>query len=441
MTQLLTFISQFLIGFVGISIVLIIHELAHFITARLLKVNVEEFSIGMGPRVFTLHGKKTSFTLRLLPLGGSTRMNGSTDLTRALREDAKDFNNSEAGSFFSTSPIRRFFIFFAGPFINILLALIIFIIISFIPVETIVNEPLIVNAADYAFLFNIDIKQNDVLPGDKIIKLDGNTVNTFEEAEEYLKLHNKDSVNAILERNGILVEATLTPIDGKFGLTLFQRPIIGSSDINSPFKEDDILLSVNGDKVNCTYDLYKHSDEVMNITLKRGDEIIDITLEPMKTFPFSWKSKVVISSKPSINEAIEAGLTRTQNIIRGIITTIKNLLSGKLTDTRNEITGPTRAATQIGSITTQSFKTSRNTGIRAFLYLLSTVSVSIGVINLLPIPSFDGGQLIINLYQIFFRRQLKPKTYIVFHIIGLILSLVMLFLLYYVDIRFYFHLQ
>ena len=114
MTQLLTFISQFLIGFVGISIVLIIHELAHFITARLLKVNVEEFSIGMGPRVFTLQGKKTSFTLRLLPLGGSTRMNGSTDLTRALREDAKDFNNSEAGSFFSTSPIRRFFIFFAG---------------------------------------------------------------------------------------------------------------------------------------------------------------------------------------------------------------------------------------------------------------------------------------------------------------------------------------
>ena len=139
MTQLLTFISQFLIGFVGISIVLIIHELAHFIAARLLKVNVEEFSIGMGPRVFTLPGKKTSFTLRLLPLGGSTRMNGSTDLTRALREDAKDFNNSEAGSFFSTSPIRRFFIFFAGPFINILLALIIFIIISFIPVETIVN--------------------------------------------------------------------------------------------------------------------------------------------------------------------------------------------------------------------------------------------------------------------------------------------------------------
>ena len=90
MTQLLTFISQFLIGFVGISIVLIIHELAHFIAARLLKVNVEEFSIGMGPRVFTLHGKKTSFSLRLLPLGGSTRMNGSTDLTRALREDAKE---------------------------------------------------------------------------------------------------------------------------------------------------------------------------------------------------------------------------------------------------------------------------------------------------------------------------------------------------------------
>ncbi|MDD5972130.1 MAG: site-2 protease family protein, partial [Spirochaetales bacterium] len=110
---------------------------------------------------------------------------------------------------------------------------------------------------------------------------------------------------------------------------------------------------------------------------------------------------------------------------------------GKLKDTRNEITGPTRAASQIGSITTLSFKTSLNTGIRTFLYLISTVSVSIGVINLLPIPSFDGGQMLVNLYLLVFKRKLKPKTYIVFHILGLVISTVLLFLLYFVDIKFY----
>ena len=439
MDQIFSFITQFLIGFIGISVVLIIHELAHFIAARLLKVSVEEFSIGMGPKFLSFQGKKTLYSFRLLPLGGSTRMNGSTDLIKALRDDAKDFDNSEIGSYFTTSPIRRFFIFFAGPFINLLIAFLIFILISFIPVETISNEPLIVNASDYNTLFNVDVKQKDVLPADRIIKLDNQVINTFEEAEEYLKSHSDKKVKATLLRNDTIFETLFVPENGKFGLTLFQRPIISNADINSPFKDDDILLTVNGDNINCTYDLYLHCDEVMNITLKRGSDIVNVTLDAMNTFPFSWKSKIVISSKPKIVDAIEAGLTRTQNIIRSIISTITNILTGKLSDTRNEITGPTRAASQIGSITTLSFKTSKNTGIRALLYLLSTVSISIGVINLLPIPSFDGGQMLINLYQIFFHKQLKPKTYIVFHIIGLLISFIMLFLLYYVDIKFYFN--
>lgn len=438
MAQLISFIIQFLIGFIGISIVLIIHELAHFIAARLLKVNVEEFSIGMGPKIFSFQGKKTLYVLRLLPLGGSTKMNGSTDLLKALRDDAKDFNNSEVGSFFNTSPFRRFIIFISGPFVNILLALFIFIIISYIPVETIVNEPLIVNASDYNFLFNVDVKQKDVLPGDKIIMLDNIVINTFEDAEEYLKNNNNRKVYAKLIRGEEIIETVFEPKNGKFGITLYQRPILSNVDPSSPFEDGDIILSVNGKLINCTYDLYRHCDEVMNITIQRGDNKVIVTLDPMKTFPFAWKSQIVISSKPTITQAIEAGLTRTQSIIRSIISTIINIITGKLTDTRNEITGPTRAATQIGSITTLSFKTSKNTGIRTFLYLLSTVSVSIGVINLLPIPSFDGGQMIINLYQIFFRRQLKPKTYIVFHIIGLIISFIMLFMLYYVDIKFYF---
>ena len=306
---------KIIIALLIFGIIVFVHELGHFLLAKANGIFVEEFSIGMGPRVFTLHGKKTSFSLRLLPLGGSTRMNGSTDLTRALREDAKDFNNSEAGSFFSTSPIRRFFIFFAGPFINILLALILFIIISFIPVETIVNEPLIVNAADYAFLFNIDIKQNDVLPGDKIIKLDGNTINTFEEAEEYLKLHNKDSVNAILERNGILVEATLTPIDGKFGLTLFQRPIIGSSNINSQFKEDDIyksgyvfvnerLLKSRNEVVGL---LPSVRDKIFNISIATGRSGEDIIMEDnssQDSNPNTYTYRTTIGDIADINYAI-----------------------------------------------------------------------------------------------------------------------------------------
>lgn len=437
MSLLKTFIIQFLIGFFGISLVLFLHELAHFLTAKLVGVSVDEFSLGMGPKLFSIHGRKTIFTIRLLPLGGSTKMNGSTDLIKALRDDAKEFERCEEGSFFTSSPFKRFLIFFSGPIANILLAFLLFIIISYIPVERIVNEPLIANAIDYPFMFNIDIKQDNVMPGDKIISLDNIVINTFEDAEDYLIKHNNRPVLASLLRGNEEVTTLLSPKNGKFGLTLYQKPIIARVTPDSPFKENDEIISVNGDQVNCTYDLYKHSDEVMDITVLRDGSYITINLSPMKEFPFAWKSDIAITPKPTMKDAIILGLNRTQNIIRNIISTLLDVVTGKLKDTRNEITGPTRAASQIGSITTLSFKTSLNTGIRTFLYLISTVSVSIGVINLLPIPSFDGGQMLVNLYLLVFKRKLKPKTYIVFHILGLVISTVLLFLLYFVDIKFY----
>ena len=99
MSLLKTFIIQFLIGFFGISLVLFLHELAHFITAKIVGVSVDEFSLGMGPKLFSINGRKTIFTIRLLPLGGSTKMNGSTDLIKALRDDAKEFVRCEEDLF------------------------------------------------------------------------------------------------------------------------------------------------------------------------------------------------------------------------------------------------------------------------------------------------------------------------------------------------------
>ena len=143
-----------------------------------------------------------------------------------------------------------------------------------------------------------------------------------------------------------------------------------------------------------------------------------------------------MSKAPSLKGAVLGGVTRTFTSLMNVVSTIKGIITGAIKDTRNEVTGPTRAASQIGSITALSFQTSSNTGWRAFLYLMSTVSVSIAAVNLLPVPSFDGGQLLINLYQMIFRRELRPKTYIYFHIAGTVLSVLLLIMLYYVDIKY-----
>ncbi|MGN0906742.1 MAG: site-2 protease family protein, partial [Bullifex sp.] len=133
MSAIITFTIQFLIGFAAISLVLMVHELGHFMAAKLLHVSVDEFRIGMGPKLFTVHGRITDFSVCLIPLGGCTRMKGSEDLTKALRDQAKSFETSEKGSYFTSAPFVRFIIFLSGPLINIVLSVLIFTLISFIP--------------------------------------------------------------------------------------------------------------------------------------------------------------------------------------------------------------------------------------------------------------------------------------------------------------------
>ncbi len=437
MASLISFIIQFLIGFLAISLVLIVHEAGHFIAAKLLKVSVDEFVLGFGPRLFTIHGRKTDFSLALIPLGGCTRMKGSEDLSKALRDQAKNFEKGEKGSYFTSPPLVRFIIFFAGPLINIILALIIFTSISFIPVETIYDEARIVNASEYPSLFNSTVTQEGVMKGDLIVSLDGAEITSFSEAESYLSAHRSGEVNALLSRDCKIIETVLKPEGGVFGLTLYQEPVIGRVTEDSPFRPGDIVIMVNGEAVECTLDVYAQDRQTQTFTVMRDGKVTEITITPGKVYPFAWKSGTMISTSPSFSDALAQGMKRTLSALMNVISTIRGIVTGAITDTRDEVTGPTRAASQIGSITALSFQTSRNTGLRAFLYLMSTVSVSIAAVNLLPIPSFDGGQLLINLYQMIVRKELKPKTYVAFHIAGIILSLLLLALLYYVDIKFY----
>ena len=437
MTGLITFVVQFLIGFAAISLVLMVHELGHFIAAKILHVSVDEFRFGFGPRLFTVHGRKTDFSLCLIPLGGCTRMKGSEDLTKALRDEAKNFETSEKGSYFTSAPFARFMIFLSGPLINIILSVFIFTFVSYIPVETVSDPPYIVNASEYPSLFSSGVTQENVQKGDLIISLDGIPVDSFSEAEKYLYAHREIPVAAVISRNGESITTVLTPVNGVFGLTLYQKPVIGRVTEDSPFLPGDIVLSVNGTDVSCTLDVYCIPKGLQRFTVLREGRKLEITITPEDVYPFAWKSDKVLSKVPSFSDALADGLKRTATSVMNVISVIRGIITGRITDTRNEVTGPTRAATQIGSITAMSFRTSRNSGWRAFLYLMSTVSVSIAAVNLLPVPSFDGGQLIINLYQMVFRKELKPRTYLAFHLAGTILSILLLALLYWVDIRFY----
>ena len=175
----------------GFSLLIIVHELGHFTLAKLNGIKVEEFSIGMGPKILSTQGKETKYSIGLFPIGGYVKMMGE-------EEDIKDER-----SFSSKSPLRRISVIIAGAAMNFLLAIIIFTMIlsKFGYTLPQVNNVLEGSPAMEAGL----------LEGDKFLKVDGSRVISADDIIIGINLAKGNPVDFLIERNGEKKEVTITP--------------------------------------------------------------------------------------------------------------------------------------------------------------------------------------------------------------------------------------
>ena len=180
-----------IMAILGFSLLIIVHELGHFIMAKVNGIKVEEFSIGMGPEVFSKKGKETQYSFRLFPIGGYVKMLGE-------EEDVEDER-----SFSSKSPLRRITVILAGATMNIIFAIIAFsIIISNRGyTETTISklEP------------DTPAIESGLQVGDKILTIDGARVFTTTDVSMGIQLSKGDSVDLVVDRNGEKENITVTP--------------------------------------------------------------------------------------------------------------------------------------------------------------------------------------------------------------------------------------
>lgn len=441
MSGILLTILKYAVGLIGIGFVILVHELGHFFAAKAMGVQVETLGIGMGPALFTIHGKNTDYRFSLIPFGGYCQMEGSIDLVKALRDDEKSFSKAEYGSYFTTTPLTRIIIFIAGPLINFLLAVLLFFIVSMIPAWQAVHDPKIVIVSDYPSLFGSDITQSELRTGDYIISIDGKAVSTFEEAEKIISAADKAVLPMTIKRDGKIIDVNAYGVldsgTYRYGIALYQEPVIGRVEGTQLFQSGDVISSVNGIPVTNAYDLYQVSDSDMNIKLIRDGKETDVFLPSSSSFPFAWQSRLIPLERDGFFKSIASSLMKAADAIKDTVGSLLNLINLNREEVRNEITGPARAALTIGTITTLGIQTGFLTGLRAFIYLLSLVSVSLCVANLIPIPTFDGGQILINIYQMITGNEMKPKSYVIFHIIGLVFTVVILVAMYSLDVLHY----
>ena len=196
------------------SLIILFHEFGHFLLAKLCGVVVEEFSLGMGPRLLSAKGKETRYSLKALPFGGSCMMKG---------EDLSDFSE---GTFGSKPVWARILIIAAGPVFNFILAFFCAVIlISSVGID----RPVILSVSD-----GFPAQKAGIMAGDEIVSIDGHRIRLYREVSDYVNFHQAKmasgrEINIEYRRDGAISRTQLIPADSGEGRYVFG--ISGSSGI------------------------------------------------------------------------------------------------------------------------------------------------------------------------------------------------------------------
>lgn len=184
------------------GIIVLIHEFGHFIVARWSKIDVLEFSIGMGPSIYTYHGKKTDYSIKLFPIGGSCRMAG---------EDSEEEGELKEGTFNSRPVWYRLAVIFAGPLFNFILS---FLLALFIVSVAGIDKPVISEVKENYPAYNAGI-----MPGDVIKSIDKKDIHLYRELMLYLYMNPGKTVNLKVEREvnktKEIKDVSITPVYDK----------------------------------------------------------------------------------------------------------------------------------------------------------------------------------------------------------------------------------
>lgn len=187
-----------IMAILAFGVLIIVHELGHFTLAKLNGVRVEEFSIGMGPRIFSKQGKETRYSLSLFPIGGYVKMMGEEESV----EDERSFS--------AKSPLRRISIIIAGVFMNYVLAICIFTAVTYHNgyVRSITADGISERSPAY---------ESGFIEGDKFLEVNGLKVFTFDDIYAGVNLSHGSPINITVEREGMQKEINVTPIKNDQG--------------------------------------------------------------------------------------------------------------------------------------------------------------------------------------------------------------------------------
>ena len=408
MTTTLIYIGSF-VALLGVLIT--IHEYGHFIFARIFKVHVQRFSIGMGPVIYKRLDKYgTEFAISAFPLGGYVSMI-TNKLLEVEPEVKEQLTEEQMQRTFDSKPKwQRALIMFAGPLANFLLSIFIFSLIF-------LNTPdpqtkAVIKTIDSSIIMSS--KDEFILPGDEIYAINSLTISDPKDINLELLSYAgyTGAINLSLKRPEIddLVDVAVVVKDflptsesqsnplQYMGLSTEykMKPIIGNLVKSGPadaagLKNNDVISKIGNKKINYASDIRAAVSSIPNqnvlIDIYRDGDFIQLPISIGSSIDENGKEIGILGISFGTNrtffQSMSKGVYETYNLSVKTFQFIGKMVTGNM-GTEN-LSGPIGIAQMAGN-TAQA-------GFLPFMYLMALLSISLGVLNLLPIPVLDGGQL------------------------------------------------
>jgi len=433
MTTLLSFLLV-------LGVLVFVHELGHFLLARWNGVRVLTFSLGFGPKLLKVQRGDTEYCISAIPLGGYVKMAG---------ENPEDPQTGADDEFMAKSKWQRFQILIAGPAMNILLAIVLLAVVLMrgAEVPAYLDQPAAVGAVQPGS----PAERAGLQPGDTITKFGTADIRTWEHLEMAVAARPERDIEVLVQRAGreerLNIRPDLTELStrngarfeiGTIGVLPDSHPIVASLVPGRPAEQaglavDDVILSIDGER------MVLASQIAQTISKKPGDQPIQVRVrrdgveQAFSVMPYREGDRTMIglgpreptrSFTPTPIGAIVMSVERNIEMSGMILGTLKDLVTGEASP--KQLMGPVGIAQLSGE--------SAQAGWIALLALMASISLNLGLINLMPIPVLDGGHIFIMAIETISRRDfsLAMKEKMLF--VGFVLLMTLMVTVIYNDL-------
>lgn len=436
-TSVLTTIALIVIGVLLFELIIFIHEFGHFITAKKSGVKVNEFSLGMGPKLFSFGKGETKYSLRLFPIGGYCAMEGEDEDS----PEPRAFNNAKIW--------KRMIIIIAGAVMNIILGLLLMFVI--VVQQDSYSTTTVSSFPATSYSANSGLKASDVIK-----EINGYGITTsmdfsypISTAElktvkgDTLEVYKEDCCNYLYNMSAKNVQENADSISDRDIDALNKILLEASGKINSAGDKktanniyQDYYVEINGllgiedfeieeIKVKDTRQRY-----TADILVERAGE--EVMLSDVQFFTYTTKDdkepKVsldfyVEQMDKTVGSVISQTFKQTISTCKMVYASLGGLLTGKFGF--KDLSGPVGIASAVTQVASESLQTGFLDAVNSIIYVMMIITVNLGLFNMLPFPALDGGRFVFLLVEAIRRKPVPRKAEGVVNAIGMALLILL----------------